>query len=771
MNKSNWFISSHNIKCGWWSTTGCPFGQECCFTHTGQGQSLTNVCRFYFLFGSCPYESDCQFVHQLNRNVHQLNCNPLYHKKQVETKTHGPLLSAEALALGTVSAMHRCSHTKYMSICNDYPSAPPEGEHPVVTTKSCSLIRAALESATPTKVNEVITMSSNRLPKAYDRRRRYSRAGKTSQIKVGHHSSQPEEKNRIDQLEENRRTKVKFNLENDENNDQTKQFLSENIDIIPTSINSHTSTSTNPLSLIKKKWNIKNYCCQFLHSKLLANYDPYVAATLFNDDVPVMTHRTTSVWMGGKNVDFTGHENLCIKKLCRKEGDSMVLKFVVWEKDVLSHDDFLGMGTINLTDFFDGNKKQMNAKIQLTYFVDAHTEDVVKAARKGTLKQKYTSDYAGELEISVAYNSKQRFTLEILTANNLRHSDAHNGRKNTLLHVPLSIAIAVSYFIIGILYYHFVENWGIINILYFILTTLTTVGYGDHKSFDQMFTFYFTSIYTIFGWVSMVYVGTFLIFYFIKSIEHETVGLLNSRASCLELQLSIADDDDTKSENGEQTYMCQGYIQVSKKILLKLWPMIIIFSSGVIFCVHLEVANRRNEDPRKLHIGEAIYFITTTIFTVGYGDFIPSPKIHFAATIWLILAMLAMIKLLIEVSQTYIERLKKKQRGSLLNHAFQSRLDFLCFDQDDDGLVSEIEFLTKIMTRLKLASFSDIVAIRSSFKSIDVNSNGLISITELMKYLIKTPNSGMKNIMNVEPELAGVRTNTTLLANNFTPHT
>ena len=60
--------------------------------------------------------------------------------------------------------------------------------------------------------------------------------------------------------------------------------------------------------------------------------------------------------------------------------------------------------------------------------------------------------------------------------------------------------------VIGTLFYHFVENWSYLDALYFSLTTLTTIGYGDlipTTTFSKVFTiiYIFLGLGIIFSFV------------------------------------------------------------------------------------------------------------------------------------------------------------------------------------------------------------------------------------------------------------------------------
>ncbi len=67
--------------------------------------------------------------------------------------------------------------------------------------------------------------------------------------------------------------------------------------------------------------------------------------------------------------------------------------------------------------------------------------------------------------------------------------------------------------VIGATFYHLVEGWGWVNSLYFSVTTLATVGFGDFSPETQLGRI-FTMVY--------IFVGMGLLLAFVNAVAHHT---------------------------------------------------------------------------------------------------------------------------------------------------------------------------------------------------------------------------------------------------------
>lgn len=86
-----------------------------------------------------------------------------------------------------------------------------------------------------------------------------------------------------------------------------------------------------------------------------------------------------------------------------------------------------------------------------------------------------------------------------------------------ILFVLVAVILAV-----GATFYHLVEGWGWVNSLYFSVTTLATVGFGDFSPATQVGRV-FTMVY--------IFVGMGLILAFVNAVAHHTRSQLPASRS------------------------------------------------------------------------------------------------------------------------------------------------------------------------------------------------------------------------------------------------
>ncbi len=67
--------------------------------------------------------------------------------------------------------------------------------------------------------------------------------------------------------------------------------------------------------------------------------------------------------------------------------------------------------------------------------------------------------------------------------------------------------------VIGATFYHLVEGWGWVNSLYFSVTTLATVGFGDFSPETQL-----GRVFTM----AYIFVGMGLLLAFVNAVAHHT---------------------------------------------------------------------------------------------------------------------------------------------------------------------------------------------------------------------------------------------------------
>jgi hypothetical protein len=159
-------------------------------------------------------------------------------------------------------------------------------------------------------------------------------------------------------------------------------------------------------------------------------------------------------------------------------------------------------------------------------------------------------------------------------------------RKNSYWLIKLGVFIA--YFFVGLTYYGALERWDALEVLYFIVVTVCTVGYGHfYPTNDGVRVF--TAFYIIFG-VAFVFTS-------INEYAKFVVNYAHRRAIA-----SMGKRDPLKRQNF-----------FLKRLLAVSWIFAVILLGSAFFSA--------NED---WSFGKAFYFCVVTTFTVGYGDVVVS---------------------------------------------------------------------------------------------------------------------------------------------------
>lgn len=147
------------------------------------------------------------------------------------------------------------------------------------------------------------------------------------------------------------------------------------------------------------------------------------------------------------------------------------------------------------------------------------------------------------------------------------------------------------------------------------------------------------------------------------------------------------------------------------------------------------VKERGEQIGRKLKFNEALFFAVDTVSRIGFGDFTPSTPFWRVMTIFYILVCYgATTKMVGDLMDGIRAARTREKRITTLTNAFRTKDDFAYFDADGDGTITCLEFLTKMLTRLKLCSDTDMEIIRHTFHVLDKDGSGEVSLEELSEF-------------------------------------
>ena len=247
----------------------------------------------------------------------------------------------------------------------------------------------------------------------------------------------------------------------------------------------------------------------------------------------------------------------------------------------------------------------------------------------------------------------------------------------------------------------------LIDTLYFCLTTITTVGFGDYyprTHGGKMF----TCCYILFGVGFIAYAMSYFVGKILEKQEHIIAQV-------------VAQSSGHGHRGGSKASLkpgrrCGNLSEDETKLAVALVRLFLLMVVGVIV---FDVYDNRD-------FFDAIYFVVVSSTTVGYGDVSPSTNVtKIFAIVWLAITTLAFaqtISSLIEYrSQTKIEKLRTK----LLKQKIDKGL-FASLDKDRNGSISRYEWLVYHLIKGHYpVNETDIRTIMEQFKKLDADHDGI----------------------------------------------
>lgn len=120
-----------------------------------------------------------------------------------------------------------------------------------------------------------------------------------------------------------------------------------------------------------------------------------------------------------------------------------------------------------------------------------------------------------------------------------------------------------------------------------------------------------------------------------------------------------------------------------------------------------------------------------TLTTVGWGDVSPAtPRGRAFAIVWLVLSSIGAANLLAHWGEYKLRRDELARTRDLLSPAAVAAV-FGSIDEDGDGRLSRLEWVTYVLSRLGKTSAEEVREISARFDELDEDSSGFITRNEL----------------------------------------
>ncbi len=310
-----------------------------------------------------------------------------------------------------------------------------------------------------------------------------------------------------------------------------------------------------------------------------------------------------------------------------------------------------------------------------------------------------------------------------------------------------------------------VEEWSVLDSLYFTIIMLTTIGYGDMTPSHPAGKL-FTSLFALGGIVvlglALGIVGSQLVDAEVraaekareltsKSIEHAFMrkrkgfGRTSSSGSTTSCS-SIERPDSVTNHNVEENDILEAIRQVqrsedsyasrigfcAKEVIEKCWSAIRIFRkylntiapifSGALIIAYLE----------GWPWYDALYYTVITATTIGLGDLTPTRQLTKACAVIFIPFAVAAMGYILGQCASYLVQLRREDHEKKLWACNLKLEDIQALDQNHEGGVNELEYIKFMLVAMKKVDAHLFDELHEQFKQLDVTKSGLVTKRDLM---------------------------------------
>lgn len=267
-----------------------------------------------------------------------------------------------------------------------------------------------------------------------------------------------------------------------------------------------------------------------------------------------------------------------------------------------------------------------------------------------------------------------------------RHS--LNVNSNTTFLARWSIPIVLSYLLLGTLVFVRTEGWSLRDALYFCVTVLTTVGYGDLAP-KTAIAKAFCCAYVICG-VSMV---------------SASLGVVLGR-----MQAKV---------QTTQLFAAAGDRHVSS-LLSALSAMVCVILMGAVF----------GHAKEGWSILDSIYWAIITCTSVGLGDLTPSPASRLESLMYLLVAVGVFAASAGSIVHVFADMEVQKAVSAFVADGVTE--DIIAeMDEDGGGSVDKFEFLSYMLVHTGKVSKHEIQSINTLFSSLDRDGSGSLDTNDI----------------------------------------
>lgn len=400
--------------------------------------------------------------------------------------------------------------------------------------------------------------------------------------------------------------------------------------------------------------------------------------------------------------------------------------------------------------------------------VDLTAADLYKFAKDGNNRQlvelKNKEGFsAGDIVFNVAFDENsnkgfKRMTLTIIEGIDIVNPDATTNvaqAVSLVKTVGLAGVLVLFYFVVSALVYGSVEDWTVLDSVYFAVATFTTVGYGDMGPLQPNGKL-FTCALAIWG-IAIISVSVGLLMGYIMAKTEQQKDKLMEKLKDADMDPS-AIYTSFRGKKGEKkkpnlTQFEQLMVDEDKKEIGKVWggivKLVLVLGTGTIVFRYIEKENTAFDDivtnaeidyngmfsdEARIWI-ESFYWATITAATVGYGDVYPETENgKIFAVFFIFVGTVLTAQVVALPTDIYLGR----RRRAGMKQVMTTKIDRVMFermDKDGSGDLSKLEYLKEMLVNLRLVDVPVMNALLGQFDALDADNSGTLTKTDLLDHL------------------------------------
>ncbi|XP_031102705.1 two-pore potassium channel 1 [Ipomoea triloba] len=280
----------------------------------------------------------------------------------------------------------------------------------------------------------------------------------------------------------------------------------------------------------------------------------------------------------------------------------------------------------------------------------------------------------------------------------------HPSFKNVMLYLLIYLGIATLCFYIVKDRIKGVKTDGVLDSVYFVVVTMTTVGYGDLVP-NSAPTKLLACVFVFSGMAMGCLVLSKAADYLVEKQERLLIKALHMR------QRVGATEIMKEFETNRVRYKC----------ILTTAFLVVLVVVGTVFLARVE----------KLGVVDAFYCVCSTITTLGYGDRSFTTKGgRVFAIFWILLGTVCVAQFFLYIAEYNTENRQKDLVKWVLSRRM-TNLDLEEADLDDDGSVGMAEFVIYKLKEMGKITQADISLVLEEFEALDVDQSGTLTSSDL----------------------------------------